>query len=197
MKRDARVDAYIANAAAALQPILQHIRARVEAVLPETEETIKWGGPAYTLDGKLLLITHAFKGHAALSFWRGSELRGEAEKKEGMGQFGRITSLADLPADAELDELLRSAAEMSRKAPAPRKPKHAAPPATPHPDFIEALQKAPKAAANFEAFAPSHRREYYDWINSAKRDETRVKRIATAIEWLSEGKKQNWKYEKC
>jgi uncharacterized protein YdeI (YjbR/CyaY-like superfamily) len=46
-----------------------------------------------------------------------------------------------------------------------------------------------------EAFAPSHRREYIEWIVEAKREETRAKRVAQAIEWLREGKSRNWKYE--
>ena len=48
-----------------------------------------------------------------------------------------------------------------------------------------------------DAFAPSHRREYVEWITEAKRPETRDKRIAQAIEMLTQGKKRNWKYENC
>jgi hypothetical protein len=50
---------------------------------------------------------------------------------------------------------------------------------------------------DFADFSPSHRREYIEWITEAKRPETRDKRIATTLEWLSEGKSRNWKYEKC
>ena len=60
-----------------------------------------------------------------------------------------------------------------------------------------ALEKAPKAKAAFDAFAPSHRREYLEWVAEAKQDSTRQKRIAEAIEWLGEGKRRNWKYENC
>jgi len=44
--------------------------------------------------------------------------------------------------------------------------------------------------------SPSHRREYLEWITEAKQDETRKRRMATAIEWLSEGKSLNWKYQR-
>jgi uncharacterized protein YdeI (YjbR/CyaY-like superfamily) len=119
------------------------------------------------------------------------------EAKPGaMGQLGQLKSVSDLPGD--LDELIARAAALSASAPTPRKPKHAPkPPPDMHPDFAAALDKSPKAKAALDAFAPSHRREYLEWIGEAKRDETRQKRIATAIDWLAEGKKRNWQYERC
>jgi uncharacterized protein YdeI (YjbR/CyaY-like superfamily) len=154
--------------------------------------------PAYLLDGKIVLITAAFKAHMALNFWRGQELRGEQANADAMGQFGKIKSIDELPSDAELDRLIREAAELSASAPAPRKTKHAPkPPPQMHPEFAAALAKAPKAKANLDAFSPSAQRDYLEWIAEAKQDATREKRIATAVEWLSEGKKRNWKYENC
>ena len=198
MSRDPGIDAYIARAQPFARPILDHVRARVHAAVPEAEETLKWGAPAFTLDGKIVLMMAGFKGHAAVNFWRGQELRANAAKTDGMGQFGKLTSVDDLPPDEELDRLIRQAAELSKKAPAPRKTKVAAKPEPKlHAEFAAALDKAPKAKATLEAFTPSCRREYLEWIAEAKRDETRQKRIATAIEWLGEGKKRNWKYENC
>lgn len=198
MNRDPRIDTYIANAQPFARPILERVRERVHAVLPGAEETTKWSMPAYTLDGKIVLMTAAFKAHAALNFWRGQELRGESANADAMGQFGKLESVDDLPPDAELDRLIRQAAELAKSAPAPRKPKHAPKPEPAmHADFAAALAKADKAKATFDAFPPSCRREYVEWIADAKRDETRARRIATAVEWLSEGKKRNWKYESC
>jgi uncharacterized protein YdeI (YjbR/CyaY-like superfamily) len=198
VKHDPRVDAYIDRAQPFAQAILSHVRERVAAAVPEAEETLKWGAPAFILDGKILLIMAAFKGHAALNFWRGQELRGDSAVAEGMGQFGKLGSVNDLPPDGELERLIREAAELSRKAPAPRQKKHA-PMAEPamHPEFAAALDEAPKAKATLDAFPPSARRDYLEWIAEAKQDATRRKRIATAIEWLSEGKRRHWKYEKC
>ena len=64
-------------------------------------------------------------------------------------------------------------------------------------DLAAALKKDGKALTTFEGFAPGQRREYVEWITEAKRPETRAKRLATTLEWLAEGKKRNWKYEKC
>jgi uncharacterized protein YdeI (YjbR/CyaY-like superfamily) len=168
----------------------------VHVAVPQAEETLKWSAPAFTVDGKILLIMASFKAHAALNFWRGQELRGAAASRDAMGQFGKLTSVGDLPPNVEFDRLIRDAAELARKAPAPRKSKHA-PKAAPmmHPEFAAALDKAPKAKTSFESFAPSAQRDYLEWIAEAKQDSTRQKRIATAVEWIGEGKKRHWKYE--
>jgi uncharacterized protein YdeI (YjbR/CyaY-like superfamily) len=198
VSREPRIDAYIAKAQPFAQDILNHVRDRVHRVLPDAEETVKWGMPAYTVGGKIVLITAAFKAHAALNFWRGQELESSHATVGAMGQFGKLKSRGDLPADAELDRLILEAAGLAKSAPAPRKAKHEPkPPPELHPDFEAALARSPKAKAVLDAFAPSAKRDYLEWIAEAKQDATREKRIMTAIEWLSDGKKRHWKYEKC
>ena len=167
----------------------------MHAVVPGVEETLKWSMPSFILDGKILVGMAAFKAHATVGFWRGQEL-GMERRDDAMGQLGRITSLADLPPN--FDDLVREAAELTRKVPAPRKPKHEPkPPAQMHPAFAAALANAPTAKAVLEGFPPSAQRDYLDWIAEAKQDSTRAKRIATAVEWLSEGKRRHWKYQNC
>jgi uncharacterized protein YdeI (YjbR/CyaY-like superfamily) len=198
VSRDPRIDAYIERAKPFAQPILAHVRQRVHAALPEVEETTKWSAPAFTVGGKILLMMAAFKEHAALNFWRGQELRGDAANADAMGQFGKLKRLSDLPGDAELDRLIREAAELAKSAPAPRKVKHAPkPPPEVHPEFAAALAGAPRAKAALDEFPPSAQRDYFEWISDAKQDATRAKRIVTAIEWLSEGKRRHWKYQNC
>ena len=198
MSRDPRIDAYIARKAAFARPVLEHVRGRMHAVVPDVEETLKWSAPAFTVDGKILLIMAAFKAHAALNFWRGQELRGGEASGDAMGQFGRLASIDDLPPDAELDALIRQSVELAATAPAPRKVKHEPkPPSELHPEFASALAANPQAEATLDGFSPSARRDYLDWVAEAKQDATRAKRIATAVEWLAEGKKRHWKYENC
>jgi uncharacterized protein YdeI (YjbR/CyaY-like superfamily) len=197
VSRDPRIDAYIAKAQPFARPILEKVRERMHAVVPAAEETVKWGMPAYTAGGKILLITAAFKAHTALNFWRGQELETSHSSVGAMGQFGKVKSLDELPPDAELDRLIREAAERAKSAAAPRQAKSAPkPPAELHPDFAAALARAPKAKAALDGFPPSARRDYFEWIAEARQDSTRAKRIATAVEWLSEGKRRNWKYER-
>jgi uncharacterized protein YdeI (YjbR/CyaY-like superfamily) len=198
VSREPRIDAYIAKAQPFAQPILSHVRDRVHAALPDAEETIKWSMPAYTVGGKIVLITAAFKAHTALNFWRGQELNSSHDTVGAMGQFGKIKSLEELPPDAELDRLIREAAELAKTAPTPRKAKYEPKPApTLHPDFASALSKAPAAKAVLDGFPPSAQRDYFEWISEAKQDATRAKRIETAVEWLTEGKRRHWKYQNC
>lgn len=198
MSREPRVDAYIANAQPFARPILNKVRERVHAVVPEVEEAMKWNAPGFTLNGRILLMMAAFKAHAALNFWRGKEL-GDGQPKAGaMGQFGRLMSIDDLPEDLELDSLIREAAALTATPATPRKATETPKPIPQMPpEFRSALDKAPKAKTTFENFPPSSRREYLEWVSEAKQDATRAKRIATAVEWLSEGKRRNWKYENC
>lgn len=198
MTTDPRIDAYIAKAAPFARPILEKVRERVHAAAPEAEETMKWSAPGFTVDGKILLMMAAFKAHAALNFWRGQEIGDGNPKAGAMGQFGKLTSEADLPSDSELDALIQEAAALAKTAPAPRKVKHEPkPPATMHPDFAAALKGNAKAQEVLDGFPPSAQREYLDWIAEAKQDATRAKRIADAVQWLSEGKRRHWKYENC
>jgi uncharacterized protein YdeI (YjbR/CyaY-like superfamily) len=194
VSREPRIDAYIAKAQPFARPILEKVRERVHAVVPDIEEGLKWSVPTYLRNGKIVLGTAAFKAHAIVNFWRGQEL-GFDTQGGAMGQLGKLTDVGQLPPN--LDEMIAKAAALS-DTPAPRKPKH--PPKAPieiHPEFAAALAKAPKAKATLDGFSPSAKREYLEWIAEAKQDATRHKRIASAVEWLSEGKKRNWKYENC
>lgn len=196
MNRESRIDAYIAKAQPFARPILAKIRERVHEAAPDAEESIKWGAPAFTIGGRILLVMAAFKAHAALNFWRGEEIGGD-KASEAMGQFGRLASVTDLPTDEELDGLIRKSVALAATAPAPRKPKQERPEPRLHPDFAAALEANPAAKKVLEGFPPSARRDYLQWIAEARQDQTRAKRIATAIEWLGEGKRRHWKYQNC
>ncbi|MEA3002239.1 MAG: hypothetical protein QOH81_1027 [Sphingomonadales bacterium] len=199
MPRDPRVDAYIARQAGFARPILDHLRAAIHAACPETVETLKWGMPSFLHKGKILAGMAAFKAHATFGFWRSGEILGETGgERDAMGQFGRLTSIADLPPPDALDGLIRKAMAVIDSGPAPVKAKKPPKPELPAPDDLRAaLDAAPKAAAIFDGFPPSCRREYVEWVTEAKRPETRAKRVAQTVEWLAEGKRRNWKYENC
>lgn len=62
--------------------------------------------------------------------------------------------------------------------------------------FTKALKKNKTSFETFNNFSYSHKKEYVEWITDAKTEDTRNKRIATSVEWLSEGKSRMWKYSK-
>jgi uncharacterized protein YdeI (YjbR/CyaY-like superfamily) len=199
MARDPRIDAYIARQADFARPILEHLRAAVHAACPEAEETLKWSMPHFLYRGQMLAGMAAFKAHATFGFWRAKEVLGETgAERDAMGQFGRLSSLSDLPENDVLDGLIRRAMAITDAGPRPSRPTARPKAELKSPEDLEAaLDANPAARATFDSFPPSCRRDYVEWVVEAKRPETRARRIAQSIEWLAQGKRRNWKYEKC
>ncbi|HVR91708.1 MAG TPA: YdeI/OmpD-associated family protein [Novosphingobium sp.] len=194
MAQDPRIDAYIAKAAPFARPIMTHVRSVVHATIPDLDETLKWSMPHFVYRGKNLAGFAAFKAHMAVM------IHGDGRQGDAMGQYGKITQMSELPADADLAaKLLDAKARVDlegtalKPKSAPRAPK--AEIAMPD-DFAAALDVA-AARANFDGFSPSAQREYLEWVTEAKRVKTRASRIAQGTEWIAEGKKRNWKYENC
>jgi uncharacterized protein YdeI (YjbR/CyaY-like superfamily) len=206
-KNNPKVDAYIEKARPFAQPILAHLRKAIHAGCPGVEETIKWSQPFFEYRGTILCNMSAFKEHCRFGFWGleiSAVLRKEGVRREnGASTLGRIASADTLPPEkkiagwvAQAAALIESGQERSPIAARPRTLKAAKPTLKTPPDFNQALGKNKKASAVFAAFSPSCRREYIEWIVDAKRPETRVQRIATAVDWIAQGKQRNWKYQK-
>jgi uncharacterized protein YdeI (YjbR/CyaY-like superfamily) len=204
--RDPRIDAYIAKSADFAKPILTHLRKLIHENCPSVEETMKWSFPHFTYKSpadkspRILCSMASFKQHCALGFWylQGTDSDREASTGPAMGQYGRITSLSDLPKDKVLSQHIKEAVKAHdsgikpRPAPRPTEKKELK-----IPDYLTAaLKKNKKAKVTFDQFNYSNKKEYVDWLTEAKTDETRKKRLDTAIEWMSEGKPRNWKYMK-
>ena len=198
-KRDPRVDAYIAKSNDFAKPILNHIRSLVHEVCPDVKETTKWGAPFFDYKGVMCSMA-AFKEHCSFGFWKGSLiLGGNVKNADAAGQFGRLGKVSDLPSKKILTGYIRHAMKLNDEGvKTPMRTKTGAKkPDLPVPDYLEtALMKNKKAQSAFAAFSPSHRREYIEWITDAKTDATREKRMETALEWMSEGKSRNWKYQR-
>jgi uncharacterized protein YdeI (YjbR/CyaY-like superfamily) len=159
-------------------------------------ETIKWNSPFYEHKG-ILITTPAFKQHCSLIFWKGRLLFKEFPAKDNpRNKFRRITSLDDLPGDNILTGYFRQAVELNEAGVKTPRPKPRTKKKVAVPDFfLAALKKNSKALATFENFSPSCKEEYVEWLTEAKREETRIKRLQTAVEWLAAGKSRHWKYQ--
>ena len=199
--RDKRIDAYIGKSSEFAQPILRYLREIVHEACPEVQETIKWSFPNFEHRG-IMCGMAAFKEHCSFGFWKGSLVIAgdEGQSAEAMGQFGRITSLKDLPPKNVLLGYVRKAKQLNDDG--VKVPRKAAPRGVKRelavPDyFTKALKKNTRALATFEKFPYSHKKEYVEWVTEARTEETRIRRLQTSIEWLAEGKSRNWKYEKC
>ena len=194
-KKDPRVDIYIERSAAFAKPILKHLRRLVHTGCPKVEETIKWQFPHFDYRGMMCSMA-AFKNHCSFGFWKASLIMGNKEGHEkGMGQFGRITSIRDLPDEKTIIGYVRKAAALNDagiKLP-PRQKKETKKLTVPN-DLKSALQENAKARKTFASFSPSNKRDYIEWITEAKREETRKQRLKIALAWMAEGKVHNWKY---
>jgi len=182
--KDSRVDAYIKRAAPFARPILKHLRKVAHIGCPDVEETIKWQSPFFEHKG-IICFMAAFKEHCVFGFWKGSLIFGE-KHKGAMGHFGRITSMHDLPDEKKLTGYVRKAAELNEAGVKKSRPRSRAKQKINVPsDLRAALQRNAKARKTFEDFSYSHKKEYVDWITDAKRDETRTRRLQTAVQWLT------------
>ena len=194
--KDERVDAYIARAGEFAKPILKRIRDLVHEGCPDCEETLKWGAPAFMHHG-ILCIMAGFKAHCMVRFWKGGQIRNDQGERidTSWGEEARYTSVAELPSKRAFLAVVKKAAVLNETgAKPPARAAKAKEPVPMPPAFAAALKKNAKARKAFEAFPPSHKREYLEWIVGAKRDETRARRITQAVDWMAEGKARNWKY---
>ena len=196
------VDAYIAKSAPFAVPILERVRAVVIATCPDAEEAIKWGVPHFVYRGKNLCMVAAFKGHAILGFLHSELVTGTSVKRmDAMGGVGRLTGIDDLPDDATLSGWVVKQMQLIEDGVKPPhlagRAKHAKPEMAMDPAFDAMLNENAAARRNFDGFTAAQQRDYLEWFGEAKRTETRDKRIVQSVEWIAEGKRRNWKYEKC
>ncbi|HCW06513.1 MAG TPA: hypothetical protein DGG95_04010 [Cytophagales bacterium] len=202
MPKNKQVDAYIDKSAEFAKPILIHLRELVHKACPEVQEVIKWGFPNFDHKGVMCNMA-AFKQHCSFGFWKASMMddpKGliKSSDKGSMGNFDRITSLKDLPSDKTLLDFIKQAVALNengvkRKVKVtPAGSKTIATPAY----FQKELNKNKVANEVFKNFSYTNRKDYIEWLEEAKTEETRNKRMAQAIEWIEEGKARNWKYQK-
>lgn len=202
-KRDPRVDAYIAKSADFAQPILAHLRKIVHQGCPEVVEELKWSAPHFAYKGMFCGMA-AFTRHCIFGFWKHGLLAQRATGAmrrgvEAMGRFGKLTSLDDLPADAVMIALVKEAKRLNDEGIKPPRRK-----GTPAKDrvltipayFMAAVRKDKRTLATFRDASYSFKKDYVAWVTDAKSEDTRARRLATAVEWMAEGKGRNWKYER-
>jgi hypothetical protein len=198
MPRDPRVDAYIVRAPAFAQPILMRLRDAVHTACPDVAETIKWSVPSFEYKGPFCGMA-SFKKHAMFGFWKHQLMQDVLPKGEhrAFGRFGRLESIDDVPPKAALVKIVRIAKKLNDDGvKVPRTAKPPKPPVKTPADLMAAVKKNPRALAAFQAFSPSHKREYVEWITEAKGADTRARRVAQALEWIADGKSRNWKYQR-
>lgn len=193
-----KVDAYIAKSAEFAKPILEKIRKAFHKAHPQIEETIKWGFPHFEHKGVLGSMA-AFKNHVSWGFWKGSLMNDPEGIINVVGDttmgHNKVTKASELPSEKVIVAYVREAIRLNEEGvKVPRAPRSKVVEAEVPADLAAALKKSPAARKTFENFPPSQKNEYVTWITEAKQEATRKRRLAQAIEWMSEGKYRNWKY---
>lgn len=203
MVHSPKVEAYIEKSAPFAKPILLRIRDIVNYFCPESVEDFKWSFPVFMYRGSILCSMAAFKQHCAFGFWLAPKLDDPAgilqtgEKRNGMGSLGKITESNQIPDLEVLRPYFVQAMDLIERG-----IKHTNKPVkkseTPEmgDDFRKLLMENPAADFQFEKMSPGKKKDYIVWIESAKTEKTRLSRLETALEWISEGKSLNWRYEK-
>ncbi|WP_353147435.1 YdeI/OmpD-associated family protein [Chryseobacterium sp.] len=200
-KYNSKVDIYIEESQDFAKPILRYLREMIHEVCPDAEETLKWKFPTFMYKGKILCSITAFKQYCSLGFWLHQEMKTIREiettaERSSMFSLGKVTRIEDLPSQPQLKKAIREAMELTdmgviMKKTAPSKTEIEVP------DYFQsALENQPKALEIFEKASPSFRKEYISWITEAKTEATRNKRLEQSLEWITEGKGRNWKYQK-
>ncbi|MDF2452588.1 MAG: hypothetical protein K0S26_2092 [Bacteroidota bacterium] len=203
-KKDPRVDAYIKKAEPFAQPILIHLRELVHKACPDIEETMKWSFPNFVYKGGTICSMASFKKHMAFTFWKAALMKDaslfelNAKSEVAMGHMGKITSLNELPADKKMIAYIKEAASLNEKGiKLPSKKRAIETKEIEAPTYLlAALKKNKKAKDTYEGFSYSNKKEYVTWLEEAKTETTRNKRLEEAIEWMAEGKIRHWKYLK-
>ncbi len=198
--KDKQIDAYIEKAQPFAQPILKHIRKLVHKACPDVEESMKWSFPHFGYKGMMCGMA-SFQQHCAFGFWKGAIMKDphkvmDKAREDAMGHFGRLTSLQEMPSDEIIIDYIKEAMQLNEEGVKVPKKKVIKNKDLEIPEyFMNALKKNKEAFNIFEKFSYSKKKEYVEWIVEAKQETTRNKRLATAIEWISDGKSKNWKYE--
>lgn len=196
-EKNPAIDAYISKAQPFAKPILKRLRTIIHKACPKVTEEIKWGAPFYLYQDKVLCATMGFKAHCCFIFWK----RALVTKKKGgnakdvLKRLRRISFLKEIPSERELDSYIKIAMQFNEPGTKlPPREKASAPVKVPS-DLNQALRANPKALSTFKSFSPTKKKDYIYWITGAKTEETRERRMEIAIDWMSEGKSRQWKYE--
>lgn len=166
------------------------------------EETIKWGAPTYTYNGKNIVGLAAFKNYCGLWFFQGALLKDDQKvlinaqegKTKAMLQW-RFSSMEEI--DVELiKSYALEAIENQKEGRAIKSQKNTRPLIIPE-LFQKELDENSQLKEKFEAFSLSYKREYTDYISNAKREETKQKRLQKIIPMILEKKGLHDKYKNC
>ncbi|HEX5002033.1 MAG TPA: YdeI/OmpD-associated family protein [Bacteroidia bacterium] len=184
------ISKYIQGSEVFARPILNHLRTIVNTACPEADETIKWNCPHFVYKNKIICSFAAFKSHCAFTLRLADKLHDpknilqKGSSREAMGHLGRITKLSDLPAKGDLIKFIRESKQLidSGNTSVTRDNGKLPVASAEMPQILlKSLNSSVRLKAAFEKLPPSHKKEYILYINEAKKEETRIRRLNKVI----------------
>lgn len=192
-----KINSYIDAAPKDKKEMLNRLRKFMNRSDFELNEDWKWRAPNYNSNGMICWLAY-FKSHVGINFFKGSliedlhNLYDDACMDKGNRQI-KFKSIDEID-ETLLEHYFFEAIKLNKEGTKVQAKKIDI--EIPE-ELAEALAENEVANDFFQSLAPGYKRDYIEWITTAKQEKTRIKRLNTTMEWLSEGKKKNWKYEKC
>lgn len=162
------------------------------------EESIKWGAPVYMFENKNIIGIGAFKNHCALWFFKGAMLEdpknllfnAQKDKTKLLRQY-RISTDSDINIPY-LKKLIQSAIHIEKSGVIiPKAP----PKKVSIPDLLlDKMDEDLELRTAFSQFTPSKQREFCEYIEQAKRMNTKISRLQKIILLIKSGKSLYQKY---
>lgn len=176
-------------------------RLRDLALKTGLQESYKWNSPVYTLDGKNVFGINAFKSHFGIWFFNGCYLKdpknvleNAQEGKTKAMRHWKFTSAGEIDAESVFS-YMKEAVDNQKKGkvwtPEPNK-------STVIPGLLKkALQVDPALENAFANMSPYKQREFCEYIDSAKQEVTKLKRLEKIIPMIRAGVSMNDQYRKA
>jgi uncharacterized protein YdeI (YjbR/CyaY-like superfamily) len=199
MSDAAKIDAYIEK-----HSNWKEALSELRAVLKQTEavETVKWGIPTYTVNGKNVMGIGAFKNHFGLWFFNGSFLsdpkgvlrNAQEGKTRGMRQLN-WNSLDEV--DLDMVRAYALEAIENQKQGKEIKPQRTTKKLLVPAELKAGFEEDKHLKAAFDKLTPGRQREYAAHIGSAKQEKTRLSRMEKCRPMIMSGKGLHDKYKNC
>jgi uncharacterized protein YdeI (YjbR/CyaY-like superfamily) len=198
MKRYKTPEEYIANSKYWKQSLIL-----LRDILLDTQmtETVKWGVPVYTFEGKNIVGIAGFKSYAGLWFFQGALLK-DKKKKLINAQTGktkalrqwRFKSVKEIEAESKTIKQYLEEAILNQKHGKEIKAEKKKPLEIPK-ELNGLFKQNKKVKECFNSLSLPKQSEYSEYINEAKRDETKQKRLSKIVPLIIKGKGLNDKYK--
>ncbi|MDY8135571.1 YdeI/OmpD-associated family protein [Aquimarina sp. 2201CG5-10] len=195
MEKNKSVEEYISKRGEWI-PALEILRSIMRST--EMKETVKWGVPVYTVNGKNVIGIGAFKSYLGIWFYQGVFLKDSSKKlinaqegkTKGLRQW-RFTSIDEIDKDLIL-QYVNEAIQNQKEGKEIKieKSKGFDIPT----ELQTALNTNTDLKASFEKLTPFKQKEYAEYITTAKREATRVSRLEKITPMIFEGIGLNDKY---